>query len=63
MMVENGCAYHPDVPVPTKFSVCWKCARDFFIRRDLYSPLFNSEEIIEVSMEDIIVETDDMKGN
>lgn len=69
--VVHTCPYHDNVVIPDKFSPCPKCVDEFFRKHGIVSEKYilsdmaslgggSFEEVMELSVEDIIVELDDI---
>lgn len=62
-MPNAACQHHHDVPVPNKFSLCYKCAREFFERHGIaYDPRRGpvEDDMTEVDISDIVIELDEI---
>lgn len=60
--VVQRCPHHIDVVIPDQFSPCAKCVSEFFWRHGITSEKYvvPQEDIAEITMEDIIVELDEI---
>lgn len=56
--MASSCRYHPDFPIPDKFSTCKRCAAEFFTRHQRRLDVGN--EVVEIMAEDIIRDLDEM---